>query len=197
MKLSESKLALAKVINEKGGWVDGAKFSSQDRWGNTVCFYSNSKPKNPLLGGLRWRSPKGTGYMSDCDINASSLIINWHQTILSREEYYLAYPKADAEAKLAEMVAAGKAIDLVLSAEHEVSVITPALPPIIPGDLMSWHQWEVGDFISWSIVGHSGAFRIISVHHDPSRNIGDFDVVDKRGDVYEVYGNECRFIRRP
>lgn len=105
--------------------------------------------------------------------------------------------KGDAEVKLAEMVAAGKAIGLVLSVEHEVSVITPALPPIIPGDLMSWHRWEVGDFISWSIVGHSGEFRIISVHHDPSRNIGDFEVEDKQGGVYRVYGNECRFIRRP
>lgn len=97
MKLSKSKLALAKVINENGGWVDGAKYSSQDKDGNSVCFYSNSKPKKPLRGELKWRSPKGTGYMSDCDINASSLIINWHQTILSREEYYQAYPKADAD----------------------------------------------------------------------------------------------------
>ena len=51
--------------------------------------------------------------------------------------------------------------------------------------------------ISWSIVGHVGEFRIISVHHDPSRNIGDFEVEDKQGGVYRVYGNECRFIRRP
>lgn len=51
--------------------------------------------------------------------------------------------------------------------------------------------------ISWSIVGHAGEFRIIAVHHDPSRNIGDFEVEDKQGGVYRVYGNECRFIRRP
>ena len=105
--------------------------------------------------------------------------------------------KADAEDKLAELVAAGKAIGLVLSVEHEVSVITPALPQLIAGDWRSWRQWEVGDLISWSIVGHIGEFRIISVHHDQSRNIGDFEVEDKHGGVYRVYGNECRFIRRP
>jgi len=105
--------------------------------------------------------------------------------------------KADAEAKLAEMVAAGKAIGLVLSVEHEVSAITPALSQLIAGDWLSWRQWEVGDLISWSIVGHVGEFRIISVHHDPSRNIGDFEVEDKHGGVYRVYGNECKFIRRP
>ena len=97
MKLGKSKLALAKVINENGRWVDGAKFSSQDKGGNAVCFYSNSKPKNPLRGELEWRSPIRTGYMTDCDIVAESLISNWHQTILSREEYYQAYPKADAD----------------------------------------------------------------------------------------------------
>lgn len=97
MKLSKSKLALAKVINENGGWVDGAKFSSQDKDGNTVCFYSNSKPTKPSRGELKWKSPIGTGYMGDCDINAELLIENWHQCVLSREEYYHAYPKADAD----------------------------------------------------------------------------------------------------
>jgi hypothetical protein len=93
MKPSKSKLALAKVIDENGGWVDGAKFSSQNKEGNVVCFYSNSKPTNPSRGELKWKSPIGTGYMGDCDISASSLITNWHQTILSREEYYRAYPE--------------------------------------------------------------------------------------------------------
>ena len=105
--------------------------------------------------------------------------------------------KADADTKLAELVEAGKSIGLVLSVEPEGSVITPAQPQLIAGDLRSWRQWEVGDLISWSIVGHTGEFKIIAVHHDPSRSIGDFEVEDKHGGVYRVYDNECRFIRRP
>ena len=97
MKLSKSKLALAKVINENGGWVDGAKFSSQDKDGNEVCFYSNSKPIKPLVGMSRWRSPIGTGHMGDYSIASNTLLKNWHQTCISREEYYQAYPKADAD----------------------------------------------------------------------------------------------------
>ncbi|MGL5395230.1 MAG: hypothetical protein ACRDBQ_08095 [Shewanella sp.] len=105
--------------------------------------------------------------------------------------------KADADAKLEELIAAGKALRLVLSVEPEGSVNTPAHHPLIAGDWRSWRQWKVGDLISWSILGHIGELRIIAVHHDPSRNIGDFEVEDKQGGVYRVYGNECRFIRRP
>lgn len=97
MKLSKSKLALAKVINENGGWVDGAKFSSQDKDGNEICFYSNSKPIKPLAGVSRWTSQIGTGYMGDHSIASNTLLKNWHQTCISREEYYQAYPKADAD----------------------------------------------------------------------------------------------------
>jgi hypothetical protein len=100
-ELKPAKQALADAINQNGGWVDWAKFSSQDKEGNTVCFYSNSKPTAPSRGELKWKSPIGTGYMGDCDINAESLITNWHQCALSREEYYQAYPKADADGWIA------------------------------------------------------------------------------------------------
>lgn len=102
--------------------------------------------------------------------------------------------KADAEDKLAELVAAGKAHGLVLSVEREGGAVTPIHPPLIAGD---WRQWEVGDFVSWSILGHIGDFKIIAVHHDASRSIGDFEIEDSLGGVYRAYGNECKFIRRP
>ena len=351
MKLSKSKLALAKVINENGGWHDNDTWLFSTQSGDGVLKFWKAKPK----------AQKGcvcTEWSGGCRLNfaLSRVIQNWHQTILSREEYHHAYPKADAdgwiewkggecpveagtnvdvkyrdgrenfhvkamsydrtgsikslsatcwgsincesdivayrlhkpevkpefcesvmrsipepkpfkcaydpriislanvriidesiddlcakateenkhqhigtkptieqlaadyrnasdsadrkqqeaddakadaEAKLEELIAAGSALGLALSVETEGSVITPSHPPIIPGDWSSWHQWEVGDFISWSIVGHAGEFRIIAVHHDQSRNIGDFEVEDKHGGVYRVYGDECRFIRRP
>ena len=239
MKISKSKQELARIISENGGWREMAEFSAQDKDGE-VYHYATKPTIN--AGREVWHHK---GCIGEGEFTAETLP-NWHQTILSRAEYFHLYPapdakprfcesvmrtipepeakptieqlaadyrnakdfaehkqqeadaaKADAEAKLEELIAAGSALGLALSVETEGSVITPAHPPIIPGDWSSWHQWEVGDFISWSIVGHAGEFRIIAVHHDPSRNIGDFEVEDKQGGVYRVYGNECRFIRRP
>ena len=90
MKLSKSKLALAKVINENGGWVDGANFSSQD--GDGWVYHFITKPTIDS-GSEVWRHKGciGKGHFKVGKIK------NWHQTALSREEYYQAHPKADAD----------------------------------------------------------------------------------------------------
>lgn len=244
MKISNSKKELARIISENGGWRDGAEWSIQDRDKNIE--FMTRRPEYMKSVGAWYAYASRIG-----SFKIDNLLPNFHQTILSRAEYFHLYPapdakpqfcesvmrsipgpdeqvwtnpptieqlaadyrnakdyaerkqqeaddaKADAGEKLRALELAGEALGLVLSVEHEASVITPALPQLIAGDWRSWRQWEVGDLISWSIVGHIGEFRIISVHHDPSRNIGDFEVEDKHGGAYRVYGNECRFIRRP
>ena len=160
MKISNSKKQLAKIIHENGGWRDGMSFS----------WYGN-KTKKGYFGELRPRFDSVSGSMvayGDLGVNVVSFectkLPNWHQTILSRDEYFHLYPalgelcgkvteenrhepvwtnppsieqlaadyrnrkdyadrkqqeadaaKADAEVKLAEMVAAGAALGLVLS----------------------------------------------------------------------------------
>lgn len=90
MKLSKSKLDLAKVINENGGWVYGANFSSQDYDGWVHHF--RAKPTIDS-GSEVWNHGGciGKGHFKVGKIK------NWHQTILSSEEYYQAYPKVDAD----------------------------------------------------------------------------------------------------
>lgn len=90
MKLSKSKLALAKVINESGGWFGDAENAAQDRDGD-VDFYSRTPVRTT---GREWWSADGLIYGSRIR-HDDAAIKNWHQTILSREEYYHAYPKAD------------------------------------------------------------------------------------------------------
>lgn len=92
MKLSKSKLALAKVINENGGWFGDAENAAQDRDGD-VDFYSRTPVRTT---GREWWS--ADGLIDGSRIRHDDAAIkNWHQTILSREEYYHAYPKADAD----------------------------------------------------------------------------------------------------
>lgn len=90
MKLSKSKLALAKVINENGGWMGVADCATQDKdeW---VCFYEGK----PTRRGESWRDNGDCIYKYGFD--SGEKIKNWHQCVLSREEYYQAYPKAGAD----------------------------------------------------------------------------------------------------
>ncbi len=88
MKLSKSKLALAKVINENGGWVGVADCATQDKDG-WVCSYEGK----PTRCGDSWKDNGDCLYKYGFD--SGEKIQNWHQCVLSREEYYHAYPKAD------------------------------------------------------------------------------------------------------
>lgn len=92
MKLSKSKLALAKIINENGGWPERALWAAQD---NCIAFFLGGKPEYKS-GDMCWYSNSIDGACVGT-ITCDEKVTNWHQTVLSREEYYQAYPKADAD----------------------------------------------------------------------------------------------------
>lgn len=98
MKLSKSKLALAKVINENGGWVDdSANWAVQPKHGDGDIWFSNCDNKPYRNEGRNGFAFDGRGLWLDDVIKHNNLHQNWHQCVLSREEYYQAYPKADAD----------------------------------------------------------------------------------------------------
>lgn len=118
MKISNSKKQLAKIIHENGGWRDGYDFASQDGDDYAVWFYDG----RPVPGSGRWWKACGRAH---CGIEGVGKLPNWHQTILSRDEYFYLYPAPEpvadtaptpaVEAKLVKLVAAGKELGLVLS----------------------------------------------------------------------------------
>lgn len=155
MKISNSKKQLARIISENGGWRKG-NYAIQDK--DDKCVWFMFELKGRPNGRAFWPGVKSKR------IKSAVLLPNWHQTILSRDEYFHLYPapvkvvvenkttchltvadkptieqlaadyrnlkdfadckqqeaddaKADAEAKLAELVAAGKALGLVLGVE--------------------------------------------------------------------------------
>lgn len=95
MKISNSKKQLAEIIHENGGWRDGAEWAAQDKrhcgQSNVISFYEDAKPW--FNGGDFWR---GNGVHDD-RVLAGTLVPNWHQTILSRDEYFHLYPAPDAD----------------------------------------------------------------------------------------------------
>ncbi len=108
MKLTKSKQFLADAIRASGkGWMDGADWAAQDKTDgqcndNMICFFSG--PDKPACTGATklWRcsAPESTFMGYRHSIKCDKLSPNWHQTVLSREEYFSAYPAepvADAD----------------------------------------------------------------------------------------------------
>ena len=88
-KLKPAKRALADAIHQNGGWADGAEWcaiSSADMKGS----FWNAKEHGLLRESGIWC---GYGYMYGCCFSVSKLPLNHHQTILSRDEYFIAYPE--------------------------------------------------------------------------------------------------------
>lgn len=90
MKINKSKQELARIISENGGWRDGCDFVVQDK-DSFVCFYEGK----PTRCGDSWKDKGDCQYRYG--FNQDGTIQNWHQTILSREEYFHLYPAPDAD----------------------------------------------------------------------------------------------------
>lgn len=89
MKISNSKKQLAKIIHENGGWRDGAKFA----------WYGNLTKKGWFGLSKPWYVPKGKTLRilekDDAGYFPCVKLPNWHQTVLSRDEYFHLYPVAE------------------------------------------------------------------------------------------------------
>lgn len=90
MKISKSKQELARIISENGGWRDGAEFAAQDQ-NAAVTFFVDT----PWRCGAAWEA-SGFEAVDGFGVTAKALT-NWHQTILSRDEYFHLYQAPDAD----------------------------------------------------------------------------------------------------
>ena len=96
MKISNSKKELARIIRENGGWRDG-EFSVMRNDG--MVLNSSNKPFYEVKYG--WCCGGGFG---DSRFESAIVAKNWHQTVLSREEYFHLYPATDAKPEFCDSV---------------------------------------------------------------------------------------------
>ena len=88
-KLKPAKQALADAIHQNGGWgVERFMYATSNYVGMVKMFVNKPKLEN-----ANWNAD-GTQIVFAW---LSRPLPNWHQCVLSREEYYHAYPKADAD----------------------------------------------------------------------------------------------------
>ena len=93
-KLKPAKQALADAIHRNGGWVSGANWAAQDKDGEEGCaiwFYTGEKPYKRFnefwYPGINGEAIYGK------HIYCKKPFVNWHQTCLSSDEYFTAYPE--------------------------------------------------------------------------------------------------------
>lgn len=96
MKISNGKKELARIISENGGWRDMAESAAQSKSGNAVSFYRDIPDRD---GDCWWGE-----HLDGLDISQDRLIANWHQTILSRDEYFHLHPAPNAKPEFCESV---------------------------------------------------------------------------------------------
>ena len=89
MKISNSKKQLAKIIHENGGWRDGAESAAQCV-GGEISFWQDTATRQSREG---WCG-NYLGRKHDIEFTGVKLH-NWHQTILSRDEYFHLHPVAE------------------------------------------------------------------------------------------------------
>jgi hypothetical protein len=227
-QLTKSKQFLADAIHASGrGWPDGFAYAAQSQNGDIYPY--RKKPKLLASSG-RYAIASGKGYEPVC---TTAKMPNWHQTVLSREEYFSSYPVVDdgygepvdseftpkpaakptieqlaadyrnkldyanrkqqeaddakmaIDAALGELVAAGKAIDLVIGiAKQELELV-----------ITDWRDLRIGDGI-----------MCIGDTWDPScenkqRTVKNIERPNYHGplciEVDSCWGGDFRFIGRP
>lgn len=129
MKLGKSKLALAKVINENGGWVDdSANWAVQPKREEGDIWFSNSDNKPYRNEGMDGFTFDGSWLWLDDIIKHDKLHKNWHQCVLSREEYYQAYPEVTEQ----DAICLDEAINLIGGGNQKA-------------DADGWVEWGGGE----------------------------------------------------
>lgn len=230
MKISKSKQELARIISENGGWQEYCEWAAQDKSGefgeNSVILFEGKDKPIIEAGMSEWMCAEG--YESDSSFgkhvfNSDKLVKNWHQTILSRDEYFRLYPVAEtepeqvaeakptieqlaadyrnlkgyadrkqqeadaakdnAESKLAELIAAGKELNLVISVAEED-------PELVIAELT---DLKIGDEVD---ATYRGIERVVG-------RVMNIDFGDKNQPVFvsdgerSIWATEWKFIRRP
>lgn len=90
-KLKPAKQALADAIHKNGGWRSGANWACQHGLNRMVVFSASglAPTRNAARGMACWNS--GAIFFGGFQFDRK--LPNWHQCVLSRDEYFAAYPE--------------------------------------------------------------------------------------------------------
>lgn len=168
-KLKPAKQALADAIHQNGGWVEVATFavSGYGCAGTTdtefVISFFNGKSKPSRDGENYWSVGGGdSDYCGDVhSISIPRLPQSWHQCILSRDEYFTAYPE---QVKVYVKNETERKVESEMKLESEMAIKvgywhkSGELPPV--GEVCEAYIDYPPQWVETEIVAHKDGFAI-------------------------------------
>lgn len=162
-KLKPAKQALADAIHQNGGWPNHGDCNfatSNDR--RLACFFT----ERPVKG----RFTEWSGWVRIAVLSRTAKPLpNWHQTILSRDEYFTAYPE---QVKVEICNETKHKVEVEMESESEITIKVGdwykngKLPPV--GEAVMLNSTNQNDY--WS--HHVGAELTVVAHDKDSRGVG-------------------------
>lgn len=199
-KLKPAKRALADAIHQNGGWADGAEW----------CAISSADMKGSFWNAKEnWLSREngiwcGYGYMYGRCFSVDRLPVNHHQTTLSRDEYFTAYPE---QVKVEVNNETKNKVEVEMKSESEVTIKVSdwhkngELPPVgevceILGAFGHYQEW----FECKIIAEHNGSVFAANEKHwvnvmkgardfRPLRTERDWAIDEMVGEFINHYGD--------
>lgn len=154
-KLKPAKQALADAIHQNGGWpnhCDCNFATSNDR--HLACFFT----ERPVKG----RFTEWSGWVRVAVLSRTAKPLpNWHQTIISRDEYFTAYPE---QVKVEVSNETEHKVDVEMKSESEMTIKVSdwhkngELPPV--GEVCEAYIDYPPQWIETEIVAHKDGFAI-------------------------------------
>lgn len=153
-KLKPAKQALADAIHQNGGWPESEllDFATSNAFGEVLCSASHPERKgNVLVNGDYCR-------LISC---IKGTIANWHQTVLSRDEYFTAYPE---EVKVEVNNETELKVEVEMTSESEVTIKVSdwhkkgEIPPV--GEVCEAYIDYPPQWVETEIVAHKDGFAI-------------------------------------
>lgn len=153
-KLKPAKQYLADAIHQNGGWPESEllDFATSNAFGEVLCSASHPERKgNVWVNGDYYRliaCIKGT-------------IANWHKTVLSRDEYFTAYPE---QVKVEVNNETEHKVEFEMESESEVTIKvrdwhkSGELPPV--GEVCEAYIDYPPQWVETEIVAHKDGFAI-------------------------------------
>lgn len=160
-KLKPGKQALADAIHKNGGWADGAEYAAQDKCAQVTMFKSK-----PIRHGNTWLDDEG---FDDVGGFGCDKIQNWHQCILSRDEYFTAYPE---QVKVVVNNETEPKVEAEMKSESEMTINAGdwhkngELPPV--GEVVTLNGINPNDYYAH----HVGAKLTVVAHDNDSSGVG-------------------------
>lgn len=152
-KLKPAKQALADAIHQNGGWPNGChKFATSNAHGEVCC-----SVMPPSKSGCLWVN--GLAYIHIATLDRA--IKNWHQCILSLDEYFTAYPE---QVKVEVSSETENKVEVEMKSEPETTIKVSdwhksgELPPV--GDVCEAYIDYPPQWIETEIVAHKDGFAI-------------------------------------